>query len=417
MFIRTIKNRSELQTVFKSVGVDPAGAAIMSRKAFLHIIDIGEIDTRGANIFKQEALACGADLALPKDAAGYKVPRVRGVLMATEKQIGLIAGKLKGQPFGLKKVAVLLGEVLENFWKEKFLLKSPYGHELSLDKPVVMGVLNVTPDSFSDGGKFNSINSSVKRVGEMVEQGAKIIDIGGESTGPGSKDVSVMEEIKRVVPVIESVRKKFPDIFISIDTYKSEVVKAAYKAGADMVNDVTAGRGDPKMFSVVVKCKMPIVLMYSKDSSARTTRDKIQYEDVMRSVSSFLEGRVSEARAQGVEQVIVDPGMGAFVSGEPKYSFEILRRLSELKSFGLPILIGASRKSFLGGAVGTECRISNTEYREEKEGRVRNSQFGIRYSNRLEGSLACAVVAVMNGAKIIRAHDVGETVKVVVSSK
>jgi len=384
MIIRSVKTRSDLQALFAGLGSDPAGAAIMSKKAFLRIIDIGEIDTRGANVFKQEALACGADLALPRDAAGFKVPRVRGILMATDKQIGIIVNKLKGQPFGLKKIASELAAVLEDFNKGNFILKSSHGRKLSLDKPVVMGVLNVTPDSFSDGGKFNSIASAVRKVGEMVEQGALIIDVGGESSGPDSKSVSLKEEIKRVVPVVEAVRKKFPDIFISIDTYKSGVAVAAYKVGADMVNDVTAGRGDSKMFSVVAKLKMPICLMYSKDKNARTTRDKIEYADVIETIDEFLSERVAKAREAGIEQIVVDPGMGAFVSMESKYSFEILRRLSELRSLGLPILIGASRKSFLGGKI----------------------------EDRLVPSLACAVIAVMNGAKIIRAHDVAETGRV-----
>ncbi len=342
----------------------------MSGKGVFRIVDLGEIDTRGANIFKQEALSVGAELALPRDAAGFKSEKVRAVLMATSVQIEKLAEKLKAQPFGLKEVGERLLEVHEGYDAD-FKLVSPHGRELGLERAVVMGVLNVTPDSFFDS--FDSVETATARASEMVSEGAKIIDIGGESTGPGSQDVAVEEELRRVIPVVEAVRKELPDIFISIDTWKSEVARAAIEAGADMVNDVTAG---------ILDMDVPIVLMHSKDDSPRTTTDKVEYEDVMKTVIEFLEEKIAICKSS---QIIVDPGMGAFVSGNPEYSYEILHRLGELRSLGKPILVGASRKSFLGGEV----------------------------EDRLEGSLAAACMAVMNGAKIVRAHDVGATFKAI----
>ncbi len=376
MIIKTFKNQNQFADFLEKVGVTPAGSMYMKGKGVLRIFDLGEIDTRGANILKQEALSIGAEVALPREAAAFDADKVRAVLIANLRQVHNISDKLKLQPFGLKEVGRNLIEIAENYERDEFVIKSPHGRELVLDRPVVMGVLNVTPDSFSDGGQWaeGSGRSAVDRAKEMAQEGAMIIDIGGESTGPGSKDVSLEEELARVIPVIEAVRKELPDVFISIDTWKSEVALKAIEAGADMVNDVTAGRGDAGMTEI----DAPIVLMYAKDDGPRTTSDEIEYDDVIFTISSFLKDRITKFKSS---QIIIDPGMGAFVSSVPKYSVEILHRLSELKTFGLPILVGASRKSFLGGEI----------------------------EDRLPGSIAAATIAAQNGAKIIRAHDVKET--------
>ncbi len=258
------------------------------------------------------------------------------------------------------------------------------------DKPIVMGILNVTPDSFSDGGKFNLENRAIEHFEEMVKQGADIIDIGGESTGPGSQDVPVEEELRRVIPILKKVRK-ISNIWICVDTYKAEVAKRALEAGADMINDVLAFRGDAKMVDIVKESDVPVVLMYSKDLTGRTTGKDKNYEDVVEYIKNFLEERILFAEQNGInkEKIIVDPGQGAFVSGDPKYSLQILNRLEEFKSLGSPILIGSSRKSVIGQTLNLPLH------------------------QRLEGSLACAAVAIINGASIIRAHDVKETRRLV----
>ncbi len=214
-----------------------------------------------------------------------------------------------------------------------------------------VGILNLTPDSFSDGGRFKGMGGveDVAAVAQqMVKDGASVLDIGGESTGPGSVDVSEEEELKRVIPAIRAIRAALPAVTISVDTWKSEVARQALQAGANIVNDVTAGRGDPLMFSVVAEAGVPIVLMYSKQNSPRTDREQVQYKDVMETVKSFLKERIMVARAAGVKEIIVDPGMGAFVSGDPKYSYEIIDRIEELQELGCSIWVGTSRKGFLG---------------------------------------------------------------------
>lgn len=248
----------------------------------------------------------------------------------------------------------------------------------------IMGILNVTLDSFSDGGKFFNVAKALQRAKQMIKEGADIIDVGGESSGPGSKFVTVEEELRRVIPVIKKLAPvaKKRKILISIDTYKAEVAGQAIEAGARIVNDVTALRGDPEMVRVVAQTGVKIVLMYSKDSSARTTRKKKRYKDVVKTVMRFLEERIDFALKSGIKrsQIIIDPGMGMFLSAISKYSFEILRRLAEFKKLGFPILIGASKKSFLPGQT----------------------------SERLGPTLIAHLVAIQNGANIIRVHDVKE---------
>jgi dihydropteroate synthase len=257
---------------------------------------------------------------------------------------------------------------------------------LTIQKPLIMGVLNVTPDSFSDGGSYNTVEKSIKRFDEMIEEGADIIDIGGESTGPGSKEVTVEEELKRVIPVLKAVRKR-SDIWISVDTYKSDIAREAIENGADMINDILALRGDEKIADVLAAANIPVVLMYSKDSTGRTTGEDKTYQNVVKYIKDFLEERINFAKQKGIkeEKIIIDPGQGAFISSTAKYSLQVLNNLDKFKDLGRPILIGSSRKSFIGQTLNLPLH------------------------QRLEGSLACAAIAVIKGASIIRAHDVKET--------
>lgn len=270
-----------------------------------------------------------------------------------------------------------------------FILKSR-GKNLKLDRSRIMGILNVTPDSFSDGGDLCSVADVVRKAKQMVKDGADILDIGGESTGPGSVEVPLEEELRRVIPAIKAVRKVLPKVWISVDTWKAEVAERAIRAGADLINDVTALRGDRNMLNVVLKNKVPICLMYSKDPSARTTLSSVEYKDVMKTIKKFLKERLKFA---GDVQAIIDPGMGGFVSMNPEYSYEILERLGELKEFGCPILVGTSRKSFL------MARFGNKPPKE-----------------RLEGSLITALQAAINGAHILRTHDVKITREILFNS-
>ena len=224
------------------------------------------------------------------------------------------------------------------------------GKSLKLERPCLIGILNTTPDSFSDGSLFFEFDAALAQARKMIEDGADWLDIGGESSGPGSTDVSLDEELQRVIPLIQKIRTE-SEIWISVDTWKAEVARQALEAGADAVNDVTALRGDTEMAKVIAEYQVPVILMFSKDSSARTSKQDSDYVDVLDTLKSFFRERLEFAELHGIHKskIVLDPGMGFFISGKAKYSFEVIRRISELHEFALPLLLGPSRKSFLAG--------------------------------------------------------------------
>ena len=248
--------------------------------------------------------------------------------------------------------------------------------------PVLVGVLNVTPDSFSDGGDFLVPEKAASRGAAMLDEGAEIIDVGGESTRPGSDPVPQEEEARRVVPVIRAILADRPDAVISIDTYHAATAGAALAAGARVVNDVTALRGDPRMADVVAGSGCPVVLMHMLGEPKTMQRDP-RYEDVVREVRGFLAGRAEHAFAAGVEpeNIILDPGIGFGKTLE--HNLILLRHLDALVELGFPVLVGASRKRFIG-------RISGVEEARD----------------RVFGTVAANVLAYERGATLFRVHDV-----------
>ncbi len=262
----------------------------------------------------------------------------------------------------------------------------PPPHDEAVHTVTIVGVLNVTPDSFHDGGRFLDPAAAVAQALALRDAGADIVEVGGESTGPNSPAVSPEEELKRVLPVIRAVRAAAPDLPLSVDTYKAAVARAALEAGVAMINDVTAGRSDPELFAVVAKSDAKLVLMYSKDPSPRTTIAENGYDDVVSTIAAFLAARRDAAIAAGVplSRIILDPGMGHFVSSDARWSLELLGRLPELTPLGCPLLLSPSRKSFLAGT--------------EK----------LRTADRLPGTIAASAIAALHGAAYIRTHDVLE---------
>ena len=224
------------------------------------------------------------------------------------------------------------------------------GKSLKLDSPRLIGILNTTPDSFSDGSLYFKFDAAITQARKMIADGADWLDIGGESSGPGSTDISLDEELQRVIPLIQKIRAE-SEIWISVDTWKAEVARQSLEAGADAVNDVTAMRGDTEMAKVIAEYQVPVILMFSKDSSARTSRQDSDYVDVLDTLKRFFRERLQFAELNKIakSQIVLDPGMGYFISGKAKYSFEVIQRISELHEFALPLLLGPSRKSFLEG--------------------------------------------------------------------
>ncbi|MCR9373848.1 dihydropteroate synthase [Vibrio alginolyticus] len=255
---------------------------------------------------------------------------------------------------------------------------------LDLSRPHVMAILNVTPDSFSDGGKYNSIELALAQVDKMIKAGVSIVDVGGESTRPGAPDVSLEEELRRVVPVIKAIREKY-DVWISVDTSKAEVMRQAVDAGADLINDIRSLQ-EPGALEVAAEANLPICLMHMK-GQPRTMQVDPHYDDLMGDVSAFLEERIAACEAAGIDksQLILDPGFGFGKTIE--HNYHMLAHLEKFHEFGLPILAGMSRKSMIFKLLdkpAAECT---------------------------NASVVCATIAAMKGAQIIRVHDFEETIE------
>ncbi len=254
--------------------------------------------------------------------------------------------------------------------------------------PLIMGILNVTPDSFYDGGNFFSEDRAISHALRLAEDGADVIDVGGESTRPGSEPTPLQEELRRVIPVIEGIRRR-SDIPLSIDTYKAEVAREAIAAGADMVNDISALSFDEAMADVVARAGVPVVLQHIK-GTPRNMQTNPFYEDVIGEIKDFFSKRIDFARNHGVEEekVIIDPGIG--FGKRLQDNLTIIREIGRLKELGRPLLIGTSMKSFLGRIVGTDA-----------------------LPDRVEGSLASVAISIWNGADMVRVHDVTKTKRVI----
>jgi dihydropteroate synthase len=248
----------------------------------------------------------------------------------------------------------------------------------------IMGIVNVTPDSFSDGGRYWGLDEAVAHARRLAEEGADFIDVGGESTRPGSEPVPIDEELRRVVPVIERLATELP-IPISIDTYKARVAEAAIKAGATIINDISGLTFDREMLDVAVRHQATVVIMHMQ-GTPKTMQQNPTYENVTREVGSFLEQQVQRARSAGIRQVMVDPGIG--FGKNLQHNLQLIRELSALTSLGCPILVGPSRKSFIGAILDLPVH------------------------DRLEGTAAAVTACILNGAHVIRVHDVKEMKRV-----
>jgi dihydropteroate synthase len=355
----------------------------MIPKAGFLAIHASALKSPGANILKQEALSVGAETAVARGVINCGVERTDVLILGTRKQIRALSRKLRPQPFGLKRLGEEIDALLANLDRN---FEVPWsGGVLHLSqRPHVMGVLNVTPDSFSDGGDFFDPGVALERGAQLVEEGADILDVGGESSRPGSDPVPAEVEAARVLPIVEYLapRLKVP---ISIDTYRAAVAERALGAGAAIVNDISGLRADPLMAGTVARSGAAVVLMHMK-GTPKTMQTDTTYGDLLGDILQSLRESAELALSAGVtpDRIVVDPGIGFGKTAQG--NLELLARLRELKSLGFPILVGASRKSFIGKILGSEDA-----------------------KDRLEGSLAAAVVALWNGAHILRAHDVKAT--------
>ena len=251
---------------------------------------------------------------------------------------------------------------------------------------LIMGILNVTPDSFSDGGMYYNATQAIEFALQMEEEGADIIDVGGESTRPGAKTVELQKECDRILPVIEGIRTK-SDILISIDTYKSEVARQSIATGAGMVNDISGMTFDPNMVDVIKDSGLPVVIMHIKGTPKNMQKNPY-YEDLMQELTEYFEERKKFARAKGIldQQIILDPGIG--FGKRLQDNFQLLRELKKIVNMGFPVLIGPSKKSFIGLTLD------------------------LPIDQRLEGTAAAVTTGILKGARIVRVHDVKEMKRV-----
>jgi dihydropteroate synthase len=332
-------------------------------------------------------LSLGGDAAVAKDVITHAVDSTDVLIMGTARQMRDLVQKLSWQPFGLPELGVRIESLLDTLEGSGASVLRAGAYVLDLSKRVhVMGILNITPDSFSDGGDYLRPTAALDRARAMIEEGADIIDIGGQSSRPGSQPVSEDEELKRVVPVIRKLREEW-DGPVSIDTYRARVAEESLAAGASIVNDITAFTAEPRIGGVTADAGAAVVLMHMRGTPA-TMQENPVYEDLMGEVAFFLRSAIERATSAGVagDQIAIDPGIG--FGKTTKHNLAILRRLPELAVLGKPILVGPSRKSFIGNVLDLPA------------------------GERLEGTLATAAYAVVQGARIIRVHDVRPTVRV-----
>lgn len=281
---------------------------------------------------------------------------------------------------------MLFAPYVKSFYKKRSTINLN-GKLISLGSPTVMGILNITPDSFYDGGCYTTDQSILKRAAQITEEGAHFIDIGAMSTRPGAKEITLKEEIDRLLPGVRAIRREFPDVALSIDTYRSEIVQLVYEEiGGFMVNDISGGTFDDLMFEKVAGLNLPYVLMHSKGKSDTMQNDPV-YEDVVKEVILFLSEQVQKLKLLGVNDIIIDPGFG--FGKTATHNYELLNRLDAFKIFELPVLVGISRKAM----IWKELNISPKES--------------------LNGTTVLNTLALLGGSDILRVHDVKEAVEAV----
>lgn len=364
----------------RAIGVAKEGIELMLPRASGIMVSVENLNHAEASILKQESLAMGGDAALPATAYSMKGGECRVLLMGNMAQLNNIADRLSLHAGTLAALGSSISDTLSNYERAITTGLAP-PPALGPAPWQVMGILNVTPDSFYDGGRYNGTEAAVAQARRMAGEGAGIIDIGGESTRPGAARISEKEELARVLPVIDAIREAGLEVPISIDTSRARVAREALRAGAAMINDVTGLAGDRRMAEVAADSGCPVCIMHMRGTPANMQRDP-QYRDVVAELVEFFYQRMAQAERQGIvrENIIVDPGIG--FGKNLQHNLQLLRHLDSFLSLGTPLLVGVSRKSFIGMGTGDEA------------------------GDRLPGTIAANVHAYSRGARMFRVHDV-----------
>ncbi len=377
-----INKQSEARSILGEIGSDLGSYPYMIPKAVHRCIKLKNISGPAANIIKQEMLSRGGEAAISREAIVDR-SKTDVLLMGTLRQYELLIDKLHKQSLGLGKLAIEIKNLLDNLESQSKIIELANGKELEIGKKtIIMGILNITPDSFSDGGKYLEPARAVARAGEMLEQGADIIDIGGASSRPDSVMIDEEEELKRILPVVKSLASQ--GTIISVDTCRAAVAKAALDNGAHIINDIGNLKIDTNMQPVVTEKQATVILMHNR----LQINQGQAYEDIISDIVCEIQESVELLENSGLarNKIIIDPGIGFGKS--PDENLYIIKQISAFKSMGFPVLVGISRKSFMG-------RILNLDVDE-----------------RLESSLGLMAVSIMNGADIVRVHDVKESQRV-----
>lgn len=380
--------QDEAEALLASIGVDPYGIRAMAPKMRHLNVLIKHVPCREGNIIKQEMLAVGGDAAVSRGTVGCTDPQTDVLIMGNYKQLQKFTEKMEHQPTALKGLAAVLRDIISGQDRQEEVWQTARRRITFGRRTWVMGILNCTPDSFSDGGRYLSQEEAVAFGLKMVEDGADIIDVGGESSRPGAVPVSADEELKRTIPVIKELVRN-TDVPISIDTVKAKVAGEALDVGAEIVNDISAMTSDRQMESMIAHRGAGCVIMHMRGLPRTMQAGDLSYGDVVGDIISYLRARMNEAQARGIarEQCTCDPGIGFGKTVADNYT--LLRRLNEFNILGRPIVIGVSRKSLIGAVTGDGSMA------------------------RLEGTAAAVTAAVLGGAKVVRVHDVKEMKKVV----
>ena len=377
-YIIKLEDIKSVEQELFNINCDKVGVEIMKAKGLFKVVKIPKVKTKVANVIKQTFLAKGAEVAVARGTIDLSIEYTDLLVFATMKQYKVALAQLKIQPWGAKKIAEQIELVIQDYkattvrdyhWSDKSLV-------IDNKKTLIMGILNLTPDSFSDGGKFNNADKALQHLNQMIADGADIIDIGAESTRPynGGKKITAKQELERLLPILEYILPKCP-VPISIDTYKAEVAEAALKLGAHIINDVLGLQYDHKMAEVIANYNVPVVVMHNKENNF--------YEnDVIEEMLAFLQQSIDIGLKAGIKQenIIIDPGIG--FGKDTKQNLYLMAKLERLQALGCPILLGTSRKRFIGETLGVEV------------------------DERVEGTIATAVLGKTKGVQILRVHDV-----------
>ncbi|MFH1519921.1 MAG: dihydropteroate synthase [Candidatus Omnitrophota bacterium] len=392
-----VKNETESRKLISSLGVSPEGVRILSPKTIQTAFKIEGIKSWEANIIKQHLLSLGSDAAIERRAL-VKDIKTSVLIFGNLSQLRKLSEKLKTQPFSLREISENITAFLDNLNKESFIFRAR-NKVLKISKPIICGIINTTTDSFSGDGLLRKGFTKAKiltsiaslalgKAEAMIKAGAKIIDIGGESTRPFSKPLRPQDEIRRVIPILRVLRKEFKKTPLSVDTYKYSVAKAAVAEGADIINDITALRSSPRIATLIKKYKLGCILMHMQ-GRPRTMQINPGYKDVTAEIMDFFKERLEFCSSKGIKktQILIDPGIG--FGKRPEDNNKIISELYKFKVLGRPIFLGLSRKSFIGKILKAEV------------------------GERLIGTIAASTVSLVNGANILRVHDVRETAQAI----